>query len=266
MSSYLMENEEEIQRLERKTDAVVVERFARRAGLQEGMRVIDLCCGAGVTTSILGDLVGPTGLAVGVDFSPERLAHAQGRYATSGVSFAQRDVRRPLEGLGTFDFAWVRFALEYFRAEALDIVGHLTQVMNPGGIVCLVDLDHNCLNHFSMPEPLTKALFSVMEQLESRSNFDPYMGRKLYSFLHGLGYQNIGAQVEAHHLIWGELNAVDEYNWTRKIEVIVRNREVTIPGYPSAQAFLDDFLRFFRDPGRFTYTPVIACWGSTPRS
>ena len=58
MNTYLMENSEEIQRLERKTDASAVVRCATQAGLRSGMRVIDLCCGAGVTTSVLSDLTG----------------------------------------------------------------------------------------------------------------------------------------------------------------------------------------------------------------
>jgi SAM-dependent methyltransferase len=259
--AYLMENEEEIQRLERKTDAGVVAEYALRAGLKPGMRVLDLCCGAGLTTSILGELTGDTGSAVGVDFSAPRLDHARRTYGSARISFEQRDVRLPLEGLGTFDFVWVRFALEYFRAESPDIVRHIQDILNPGGIACLIDLDYNCLSHWQMPPRLETAMTVVMDQLESEGNFDPYVGRKLYSFLYTLGFGSIGAHAGAHHLIYGPVNAVDEYNWTRKIEVITQNPALQIPGYESVDEFLQDFLTFFRDPGRFTYTPVIACWG-----
>jgi ubiquinone/menaquinone biosynthesis C-methylase UbiE len=263
-TTYLMENEEEIERLERKTDAGVVERWARTAGLQPGMRVVDLCCGAGLTTSILAEVAGPEGSAVGIDFSGPRLEHGRARYGGPTTSFVQRDVRQPLTGVGPFDFAWVRFALEYFREEAFSIVSHLADVMAPGGIVCLVDLDHNCLNHFGLSPRLERALTSAVHQVETAGNFDPYAGRKLYSHLHRLGFEDLKVEAGAHHLIYGALSPVDEYNWTRKIEVIVRNRGIVLPGYDSAEAFLDDFLAFFRDPGRFTYTPVIACWGVKP--
>jgi len=261
---YLMENEEEIQRLERKTDAKVVEHFAALAGLKPGMRVVDLCCGAGVTTSILSRLSGPRGAAVGIDFSPQRIDHARAKYGNKKTSFICRDVRLPLEDQGPFDFAWVRFALEYFRQESASIVENLSQVMNPGGIVCLIDLDHNCLNHYGLSERLETALIAAVGQLESEGNFDPYAGRKLYSYLQRLNFTDIGVEAGAHHLIYGALKPVDEYNWTRKIEVIVKNRSVSLPGYDSAEEFLADFLAFFRDPARFTYTPVIACWGKKP--
>jgi len=264
MNTYLMENSEEIQRLERKTDASAVVRCATQAGLRSGMRVIDLCCGAGVTTSVLSDLTGPTGSAVGIDFSAQRLEHARAQYGNATTRFESRDVRSSLGDLGPFDFAWVRFALEYFRQESFDIVARLTDRMAPGGIVCLVDLDHNCLNHWGLSPRLEKALTSAVAQVEARENFDPYAGRKLYSHLHRLGFSNIGVDVSAHHLIFGDLRDVDAYNWRRKIEVIVKGRGVDLPGYASPQEFLDDFLAFFRDPGRFTYTPVIACWGTKP--
>lgn len=264
MNTYLMENSEEIQRLERKTDASAVERCATRAGLRPGQRVIDVCCGAGVTTSVLSRLAGPQGRAVGVDLSAERLDHARATYGNPTTSFELRDVRTSLEGLGTFDFAWVRFALEYFRQESFDIVARLADVMAPGGIVCLVDLDHNCLNHWGLSPRLEAALTAAIRQVEARDNFDPYAGRKLYSHLQRLGFNDIGVDLSAHHLIYGPLGDVDAYNWTRKIEVIARNRGLDLPGYASAQEFLDDFLAFFRDPGRFTYTPLIACWGTKP--
>jgi SAM-dependent methyltransferase len=263
MNTYLMENEEETLRLEKKTDAAVVEATALRAGLRPGMRVVDLCCGAGITTSVLSRLTGPTGSATGVDFSEDRLAHARERYGDATTRFEKRNVLEPL-GLGPFDFAWVRFALEYFRAEAYDIVARLADSMAAGGIVCLVDLDHNGLNHFGLSPRLEKALASAVAQLEARENFDPYAGRKLYSHLYRLGFADIRVDASAHHLIYGELKPEDAFNWTKKVEVLIRNTAVELPGYESPRQFLEEFLDFFRDPGRFTYTPVIAAWGVKP--
>src|SRR4029450_5526964 len=52
-------------------------RVLRRAGIKRGMRVADLGCGVGMVTQLLGELVGPAGEVVGVDFSGEQLGQAR---------------------------------------------------------------------------------------------------------------------------------------------------------------------------------------------
>jgi SAM-dependent methyltransferase len=259
--AYLMESVDEARRLEMKTDASVVELSATRAGLRPGMRVVDVACGAGITSSILGGLVGDSGSVLGLDSSAERIERARAIYGDGRTSFALRDILQPLGDLVRFDFAWVRFALEYYREESFEIVRNISSLLEEGGILCLVDLDHNCLNHYGMPERLEKALLLAIKQIEEQANFDPYAGRKLYSHLYRLGYSDIEIEAGAHHLIYGELRDVDEQNWVKKIEVISRRLCIELPGYSGGEEFLADFKAFFRDPGRFTYTPVISAWG-----
>lgn len=260
---YIMENDQEILRLELKTEEDKVIAQAIRAGLSEGMRVVDIGCGTGRTTAILKQVVGPKGSVVGVDGSKERIGHAVKRYSGEGITFALRDIREPLADLGSFDFVWVRFILEYYKKEAFSLVENFTKLAKPGGILCLIDLDHNSLNHYGLSPRLEKAIHAAIIQLTERLNFDPYAGRKLYSHLYRLGFKEIAVHVEAHHLIYGSLRNSDAFNWIRKIEVLAKKMEFTLPGYSSPEEFKEDFIRFFEDPGRFTYTPLIACWGRT---
>ena len=261
---YLMESDEETLRLELKTDAAVVQAQAGLAGLKPGMRVADICCGAGVTTAILGGLASPGGYALGIDASPARIQYAKSKYGQAGSLFECRDIREDLSDLGKFDFVWVRFVLEYYKAEAFDIVRNISSILADGGILCLIDLDHNCLNHFGLSERLEKALYASISVLENTANFDPYAGRKLYSHLYRLGFSDIQVSAGAHHLIYGPLRDSDAYNWLKKIEVIHRKNCFAIPGYESVAEFSADFEAFFTDPGRFTYTPVLNCWGHLP--
>jgi SAM-dependent methyltransferase len=263
-TDYIMESDDEVRRLEIKTDASVVESFARRAGLRPGMRVVDAGCGPGMTTTALAGLVGPAGSAVGFDILEKCVARAKAIPGVGNSSYFVRDFRLPVEGIGRFDFAWVRFALEYYRAEAADIVGNISDLLEPGGTLCLVDLDHNCLCHHGMTPRLEAALFSAMKEVEEKADFDPYAGRKLYSLLRGLGYRDVSVEAGAHHCIYGELRESDEYNWGKKLEVLSSKLEFTLPGYSGPGEFYDDFMAFFRDPERFTYTPVIMAWGRKP--
>ena len=262
--SYLMENDEEIFRLELKTDPEVVNSQALWAGIRPGMRVADIGCGCGKTTAILADLVQPGGSIVGVDGSRERIEYAAAQYETKGVEFTCRDILEPLDNLGTFDFVWVRFFLEYYRSNSFDIVRNISTILKPGGILCLIDLDHNCLNHFGLPPRVDKKLHEVMKILEEKANFDPYVGRKLYSFLYDLGYQDIDVVVSAHHLIFGELKDIDAFNWMKKIEVTSRKIDFSFDENYGYEEFRKEFQDFFSSPRRFTYSPVISCRGRKP--
>lgn len=262
---YLMEHTGEIARLEIKTDREALADQAGWAGLRPGMRVLDAGCGAGVTTAMLFELTGPGGTATGLDFSAERIAHAQASYGRTGVEFVCRDFYAPLDDLGSFDFIWVRFVLEYHRAGSARIVEQLSRLLAPGGIFCLIDLDQNCLNHHGMPPRLERANRQIMEHLAEKADFDPHMGRKLYGLLYDLGLEEIAVTLRAHHLIYGPLREVDRANWHDKLDVAVRQSGYDFPDYPGGyREFAAEFDAFFRDPRRFTYTPLIACRARRP--
>ena len=92
---YLMESDEEALRLDVKTDVRVVERQAKWAGIEPGMRVADLGCGAGKTTFHLNRLVQPAGQVVGVDIAEQRIAYAKAHYSAPGIEYHIGDIRDP---------------------------------------------------------------------------------------------------------------------------------------------------------------------------
>ncbi len=260
-----MDSDEEALRLELKTDTAVVEKQALWAGIKPGMRVADIGCGSGKTTEILHRLAQPGGLTTGVDFSERRIKHARDHHGEQGIEFVCTDISAPLNSLGTFDFIWVRFVLEYFHSQSFHIVKLLTEILRPGGILCLIDLDHNCMSHAGLPREMEKTLVDIMEELQEKADFDPYAGRKLYSFLYDLGYEDINVDVAAHHLIYGALKEVDAFNWFKKLEVATKKIGYDFESYNGGyKGFLDDFEKFFTNPRRFTYSPVICCRGSKP--
>ena len=264
-SGYLMESDDEIERLEKKTNPDTVREQALWAGLAPGMRAADVGCGPGMTSHILHRIVQPGGRVVGIDLSERRLDHATRKYTAPGLTFVARDVTRPITGLGLFDFVWARFLLEYHRTRSFDIVRHMAELTRPGGILCLIDLDYNCLNHFGMPDRLAATLRGCMQKLERDADFDPHMGIKLYSFLFDLGFEEIEVTLQPHHLIYGELKEVDSFNWTRKVEMVFRRSGYDFKDYPGGyDEFYTEFQSFFTHPRRFTYTPVIACRGRRP--
>lgn len=265
---YLMESSEEAIRLDIKTDPASLRRQALWGGVRPGMRVLDAGCGAGKTTSLLYEMIQPGGSAVGIDFSEARISYAQEHFnENKGIEFYRQDLRESLIGLGKFDFIWVRFILEYFRRESPDIVRKLKNCLKPGGTLCLIDLDYNCLSHYELPSKIAGILPKIMALVDEKYNFDTFAGRKLYSYLYDTGLENIEMNLEAHHLTYGPAKETEIYNWTKKVEMAGKKAGFLFNEYEGGYtAFISDFQRFFLDPRHFTYTPLLLCKGTMPRS
>jgi SAM-dependent methyltransferase len=263
-----MESEDENIRLEIKTDPEALRKQALWCGVKSGMRILDGGCGPGITTALLHEMIQPGGSIVGVDFSETRISYAKERYGgKNGIEFHLHDLRKPMEGLGQFDLIWVRFVLEYYRKGALDIVKNLKENVAPGGLLCLLDLDYNCLNHYKLPVSLEKILPKIMNYADEKYNFDIFVGRKLYSFLYDTGFEKIGMELMAHNLIFGEVKDKDKFNWNKKIEMGARKAEKLLNSYPGGyEQFSRDLNKFLVDPRRFTYTPLLLCKGVKPFS
>lgn len=261
-----MENVDEILRLNIKTDPDALRKQAGWCGIKAGSRVLDLGCGAGKTTALIHELVQPAGSVIGIDYSAERINYAKALYRDrEGLEFIRHDLMEPCNSIGEFDVIWVRFVLEYYRRESRAIVQNIKRLLKPGGFLCLIDLDYNCLSHYELPAALAEVLPKLIATLEEVHNFDAYAGRKLYSYLYDGKYENIEVDIMAHHLIYGGVRDEDLFNWLKKVEVSATRLSGFFDCYPGGyEAFFSDFKRFFLDPRRFTYTPLILCKGSRP--
>jgi ubiquinone/menaquinone biosynthesis C-methylase UbiE len=263
--SYLMEGEEEAIRLDVKTDGRAVERQARWAGLRPGMRVADLGCGSGKATFHLHKLVQPGGTAVGMDIARQRIDYARQHYRAEGLEFTVRDIREPLGDLGPFDFIWIRFVLEYYLVQSAEMVCNAARALAPGGILCLIDLDCNCLRSYGFPPRLERAVNGIMAGLAEHRNFDPYVGIKLYSFLYDIGFEQLRVKVIPHNLIYGTFKKNETFNWIKKAEIAGRLSGVAFDEYPGGfDEFFAETQRCLSDPRAFTYTPLVICCGRAP--
>lgn len=260
---YLMESEGESFRLDIKIDSESITRQAKWAGIKPGMRVADFGCGPGNITSLLYDLVQPGGTVVGVDGSAERLEYARKKYARNGIDFVHGDITRSLDHLGEFDFIWVRFVLEYYLSGSFAMVENFAKYLKPGGIICLIDLDHNPFNNYGISERLDRTFKQIMKELEEKTDFDPYIGRKLYSFVYDLGFNSIDVRVENHRVAFGKADELEAFNLLQKIAVVPEKIKFKFDEYTGGyEEFYQETLAFLADPRRFSYTPLILCRGS----
>jgi len=107
-------------------------------GLEPGDGVLDVACGPGTFTRDFARLVGPAGLAVGVDASETMLARAaRDTGPDAGVAYLRCDaVRLPFRD-ESFD-AVCCFAALHMVAEPWTALDEMTRVLTPGGRIALL--------------------------------------------------------------------------------------------------------------------------------
>lgn len=108
----------------------------REAGLKAGMHVLDVACGPGLVTQCALDVVGPSGLVVGLDPSIGMLREAQ-------KGPCQNLVRGVGESLpfpdNHFDFLSMGYALRHVP-DLKTVFAEYYRVLKPSGIVLLLEI------------------------------------------------------------------------------------------------------------------------------
>ena len=115
----------------------------RHAALKPGERFLDVGCGTGVLTRMAAEIVGASGLALGIDPAPRMIAVARKNAAGgSRAEFRLAAIERlPFES-GSFDVAVASLMLHHLPPDLkLDGLGEVYRVLRPGGRLIVVDLD-----------------------------------------------------------------------------------------------------------------------------
>ena len=143
-TEYLLGHDDpELARLERQAGVLTTatRTILTAAGLQPGMRVLDLGTGAGDVAMLAGEIVGPSGSVVGVDLADDALRRAAQRVNARGlpnVTLVRADVADA--SLGTFDAVVGRLVLLYAPDPAA-VLRHHARHLAPGGLIVAMEYD-----------------------------------------------------------------------------------------------------------------------------
>jgi ubiquinone/menaquinone biosynthesis C-methylase UbiE len=135
---------EEHERLGRQADwyEPFTRRLLLRAGIEPGMRVLDVGCGPGDVSFLLAGLVGEAGSVVGVERDREALEAARLRAAESGtanVEFVHGDFRDVELAGSPFDALVGRLVLMY-QGDPTGAVAAAARHVRPGGAVAFAEM------------------------------------------------------------------------------------------------------------------------------
>ena len=158
--------------------------FLRAAGIEAGMRVLDVGCGGGDVSLLVARLIGPTGEVVGVDRSAAAIETASRRAADLSaptMRFLVADVTADHEQLaaaGPFDAAIGRSVLE-FVPDPASVLRNVAGLVRPGGVLAFQEADWSGCR--ALPEiPTFGQCVRWGSEALQRSGADPYIGLKLF--------------------------------------------------------------------------------------
>jgi SAM-dependent methyltransferase len=174
----------ELERLKRQATLLdpITRVFYREAGIAEGMRVLDIGCGAGCAALVLAGLVGESGAVIGIDRAPAAVASAVERVRKLGkrnISFCVAEVGE-IEN-ESFDAVAGRYVL-LFNPERAEMVKVARRLTRSGGVIVFhePDFSHIKGHPSNPPAPLYDRAMGLIVETLSGCGSNPYMALGLY--------------------------------------------------------------------------------------
>jgi ubiquinone/menaquinone biosynthesis C-methylase UbiE len=182
----------------------MMERLLSDAGVEAGMRVLDLGCGHGNVSMMVARRVGDGGEVVGVDRDPRALAVARETVAQRGlgnVAFAEHDLLSLPAALGPFDAAVGRRVLMY-QPDAAAALRAVAGVLRPGAVVALQEIDASMVPASPASLPLHRRVHGWVWRMVEREGANLRMGFELERAMAGAGITVADVRAEAVVQTW----------------------------------------------------------------
>lgn len=189
MTRYIHGTDEEEQKRLAKLNSLTNAAFIEYLGDLDNLNVCDFGCGLGLVVKDIASKFKGVNIT-GMEVSEEQLEQARkNNTGSENVEFIQTDVLNNYIPDNTFDVTYCRYVLEHL-SDPVEGIKEMLRITKPGGkIICQ---ENDLYNGLIYPEIEGYAdLREKLCRLQIEFNGDPYIGRKLYSFLKEGGAENI---------------------------------------------------------------------------
>ncbi len=162
--------------------------FLTQSGLSEGMRVLEVGCGAGSMTPWLSQKIGYSGRLVALDIDPQEIECARRKVMESGLDntdFIATSVENVLKIDCDFDFIYGRFILMQLR-NPFEVLERLISCLRPGGVIAL-DEPNQEADFAAPPCPPCERANRLFLDYADRLGLNFRVGDSLYPMLSRLG-------------------------------------------------------------------------------
>jgi ubiquinone/menaquinone biosynthesis C-methylase UbiE len=223
-----------------------------RAGVTAGMRCLDVGCGGGDVTFDLASLVGPTGLAVGLDVDDAKIALARAdaeQVAVSNVEFRAGDLT---DGLGAdeYDIVYARFVLTHLR-DPVGAVAAMRRALRPGGRLVVEDIDFR--GSFCEPENAAFQRYNqIYEESARRNGGDPWIALRVPRMVVDAGFIHVQPNVVQAADLSGESKVMPALTLESIKATALRHAVST---EEEIDRIVDELYGLARDPRAFVANP-----------
>lgn len=176
--------------------APATERLFREAGIEPGLRVLDLGSGLGDVSMLVARLVGPSGEVIGIERDASSIVRARARVAAAGLSnvdFLNTDVNNIVTDQ-PFDAAVGRFILMYLP-DPVSVLRSVVHLVRPRGVVAFQEPSWAAMLALGAGSPLWSRVRHLIHEILLRSSANLEMGPALYRV-----FQEAGLPAPKMHL------------------------------------------------------------------
>jgi len=264
MTNYIMEDPREARRLAEKVDPKIwVDNYFAHFLSNSHSRILDVGCGPGVLSAEIAQRF-PTTSVFGVDASAERIKAAESYNRNhENLHFSTQNAEHLAFDNHEFDLVFCRLMLEYSPSPET-VINEMHRVCKPGGHVVLQDLDGQLMWHYPEDRELQEALEIFLRKAKT-TGFDPYIGRKLFSFAKNAGFTSISVSVDPYHLYTGRIPDKELDDWELKLDIALPLISEAL-GEQKAHAMKKRFLEYLCDEDTLTYSVIFTVTGMVPLS
>ncbi|MEV6610040.1 class I SAM-dependent methyltransferase [Kutzneria sp. NPDC051319] len=160
------------------------------AGIEPGMRVLDVGCGAGDISLLIADLVGPTGAVIGVDADPAVLEVARSRARELPYLEFRQGLLPDVKLDGPVDAVVGRLILMHLPDPAA-AVRELARHVRPGGVVTFQDFELDTCRA-APPTPLATQCLDWIRGSMRAAGIEPNPGESMYRTFRDAGLEVAG--------------------------------------------------------------------------
>ncbi len=239
----------------------------QKHGLEQGMRVADICCGCGDVPLLISRELKPS-FIMGIDHSAAAIGHARGmqdEFEINNVDFQRGDATALMLYDNSFDFVLCRLSLQIF-SQPEDILQELVRITKPGGRIYALCEDYDHIVGFPESEPIRKT-YTLAAEYGDQMGMDLRSGKKLHNFFSQVRLDDI----QTDHIVVDTNNSDRDAfaevikSWQRfsvhtigsQLGLSSREQITLNQGYESQ-------LRAIENPAGYTTWGLVACSGQKP--